>query len=138
MLNKILESASLQAFYQEVQTSSSLLIEHLWDTPKALLCLLAQKATGKNIFILSGKKEDRFLDNFFFLQGEEILDFPPGEVLASEGLPSSPDISGRRLETLYKISKRVKPFIVHAEVSSLMQKTVSPSINAILQNERLV
>ncbi len=126
MLDKILKSVALQALLSELQKTNSLLLEHLWDTPKALLCLLAQKATGKNIFILSGKKEDRFLDNFFFLQGEEILDFPPGEVLASEGLPSSPDISGRRLETLYKISKRVKPFIVHAEVSSLMQKTVSP------------
>jgi transcription-repair coupling factor (superfamily II helicase) len=124
MIDKILESEILQSFLDEIKKKDSLLLEHLWDSPKALLCLLAQKATGKNIFILSGKKEDSFLDNFLFFQGEEVLDFPAWEVLASEGLPSSPDISGRRLETLYKLSKKHKPLIVHAEVSALMQKTL--------------
>ena len=126
MLEKVLKNASLNLLSSEIQTINSILIEHLWDTPKALLCLLAQKATGKNIFILSGKKEDRFLDDFLFLQGKEILDFPSWELLSSEELPSSPDIYGKRFETLYKLSKNKEPIILHAEISALMQKTLSP------------
>ncbi len=126
-LDKIFSrSPSLQSLAAEIRKTDSLLMEHLWDTPKALLCLLIQKITGKNVLVVSGKKEDRFLDNFLFLQGKEILDFPPFEVLSSEGLPSSPDIIGSRLETLYKLSLKKKPVIVHAEVSALMQKTISP------------
>ncbi len=126
MLNKILESASLQAFYQEVQTSSSLLIEHLWDTPKALLTLLAQKATGKNILIISGKKEDRFLESFPFFSGKEIIDFPPWETLPNENVPPSSDISGRRLEILYQITQKKESLIVHSPLQGLLQKVIPP------------
>ncbi|MES2199392.1 MAG: transcription-repair coupling factor [Chlamydiota bacterium] len=126
MLTKLLESSSLQAFYREVQTSSSLLIEHLWDTPKMLLTLLAQKATGKNILILSGKKEDRFLESFPFFLGKEIIDFPPWETLPNENVPPSSDISGRRLEILYQITQKQEPLIVHSPLQGLLQKTISP------------
>lgn len=125
-LEKILKSASLQAFLEEFGKTNSLLLEHLWDTPKALFCLLIQKKLRKNVLIVSGKKEDRFLDNFLFLQGKEILDFPPWEVLSSEELPTSPDITGIRFEILHKLASKKEPFILHAEVSALMQKTVSP------------
>lgn len=126
MLNDLLKSASLQAFYEEIQTSSSLLIEHLWDTPKALLTLLAQKATGKNILILSGKKEDRFLESFPFFSGKEIIDFPSWETLPNENVPPSSDISGRRLEILYQITKKTEPLIIHSPLQGLLQKTISP------------
>ena len=102
MLNQISESASLKAFIKEVRTAPSLLIEHLWDVPKALLILLAQKATGKNVLIISGKKEDRFLESFPFFLGKEITDFPSWETLPNENVPPSADIAGRRLQILYQ------------------------------------
>lgn len=126
MLDKVLQSASLKAFFEEIQTKPSFLMEHLWDCPKALLCLLAQKATGKNILVISGKKEDRFLDNFAFLKKEEILHLPPWESLSIEGLPSSPDISGKRFEILHTLAQKKEKVILHIEVSALVQKTLSP------------
>lgn len=126
MLDKVFQSASLEALAKELKDNPSFLIEHLWDAPKALLCLLIQKVTGKNICILSGKKEDRFLNNFLFLQGKEILDLPPRELLSSEALPSSPDLLGKRLETLYLLAQNKGPQIIHCEVGAFLQKTLPP------------
>lgn len=125
MLDILAKSHSLQAFIKEIKNSTSILVEHLWDCPKALLCLLAQKATGKNILIISGKKEDAFLDNFLFLSGKEILDFIPWEILTSEETPPNPDITGKRLEVLYKLAKEEERFLVHCPIHALMQKTIS-------------
>jgi transcription-repair coupling factor (superfamily II helicase) len=124
LLEKLFSDPSLQKFKEEVLASSSLLIENLWDTPKALLTVLLWKATGKNILIISGKKEDRFLDALSFF-GKEALDFLPWETLPGEEIPPSLDISGQRLDILYKLAKKKKGHIVHCPVQSLMQKTVS-------------
>jgi transcription-repair coupling factor (superfamily II helicase) len=126
MLDKVLQSASLQALAQELKECPSFLIEHLWDAPKAILSLLIQKVTGKNVCILSGKKDDRFLDNFLFLQGKEVLDLPPRELLSSETLPYSPDLLGKRLETLYLLAQNKDPQIIHCEVGAFLQKTLPP------------
>ncbi|HSW72299.1 MAG TPA: hypothetical protein VLG44_02685 [Chlamydiales bacterium] len=45
-------SKSLQSFSQKIK-ESSLFIEKLWGSPKALLLSLALKATGKNLLVLS-------------------------------------------------------------------------------------
>jgi len=125
MLDEVLQSPSLEAFAAKIRTSS-VLIEHLWDTPKALLSVLAQKATNKNVLIVSGKKEDRFLQSFPFFSGEEILDLPAWETLPSEKASPGLDISGRRLQTLYEISKAKRPFFLHCSLQSLIQKTLPP------------
>jgi transcription-repair coupling factor (superfamily II helicase) len=126
VLENFLESRPLQTFCESVRTAPSLLIEHVWDSPKALLTMLAQKASGKHVLIISGKKEDRFLDNFAFFHSQEILDFLPWETLPGEDIPPSPDITGKRIEILYKIKKEKGPFIVHCPLQALLQKTLSP------------
>ncbi len=124
MLEPFLKSPSLGAFIKEIQSTSSLLIEHLWDAPKALLILLAQQAIKKNVLILSGKKDDRLLESLNFFSQEPVLDFPSWETLPGEDIAPSSDISGRRLEILYGIAKSKKPVILHTEVSGLLQKTI--------------
>lgn len=124
MLEAILKSTSLQLFCEEVQKSSSLLVEHLWDTPKALLAVLAKKATNKHVLIVSGKKDERFLESFSAFQSG-ILDFLPWETLPNEGIPPSLDVSGRRLEILYTLLKDPAKQIVHCNMQSLMQKTLA-------------
>jgi transcription-repair coupling factor (superfamily II helicase) len=126
MLDKVFQSASLQALKEQLKENSSFLIEHLWDCPKAVLCLFIQKATKKNICIVSGKKDDRFLQNFLFLQGKDVLDLPPRELLSSEGLPCSPDLLGKRFETLYLLANHQSPQIIHCELGAFLQKTLPP------------
>lgn len=133
MLKKVLESPSLQEFLEGVTKTPSFLIEHLWDTPKAILAVLLQEFTKKNILILSGKKEDRFLDAFSFFN-KEVLDFLPWETLPGEDIPPSIDISGKRIEILYKLATQKEPCILHCPIQSLMQKTLQPkSITSLCQ-----
>ncbi len=120
------DSPSLQAFSENIQKTPSLVIEHLWDTPKAILSLLAQKNTQKNILIISSQKNDRLLDNFDFF-GVQALDFLSWETLPGEEIAPSPDITGKRMEILYRIQKEKGPWIVHASLQAALQKTVSPS-----------
>ncbi len=125
MLKEALKSPTIQELIEGVKNTPSILIEHLWDTPKAILTILLQQATQKNILILSGKKDDRFLDAFSFFN-KEILDFLPWETLPGEEIPPSIDISGKRIEILHKLTTTKTPCIVHCPIQSLMQKILSP------------
>jgi transcription-repair coupling factor (superfamily II helicase) len=125
MLEQLLKKPALQAFSSQLD-SSSLLIERLWQTPKALLSLLAQKATNKNILFISAKRDDRLLQSFSFFLGKEIFDLPAWETLPGENIAPSSDISGKRLSLLFSIAKSKNPVVVHATLQSLLQKTLSP------------
>jgi transcription-repair coupling factor (superfamily II helicase) len=124
VLKEILQSTSLQRFCQEVQNNSSLLLEHLWDCPKALLAVLAKQATKKNVLFITGKKSDKLLESFMTFQ-EEVLDFLPWETLPGEEIAPSLDVSGKRLEILYSLLESKTTHIVHCTIQSLMQKTLA-------------
>lgn len=127
MLKKLSESPSVAGFLELIQKEPSILIEALWDAPKAALALLAQKATSKNILLLSGSSADKLLDNFSFFSDTEVLDFLPWETLPGEEIPPSADITGKRLEILYALESNKGPHIVHAPLQAVLQKTISPS-----------
>ena len=59
---KLLSSPSLANFFE--MKEDSLLIEGLWDGPKAALLSLLFKAKKKNILVItSDKSENRLVDN---------------------------------------------------------------------------
>jgi transcription-repair coupling factor (superfamily II helicase) len=126
VLKEILTSPALSFFTQEALKEPSLLIEGLWDAPKAVLCLLAAKKQKKPIVIISGAREDRLLDDLHFFDNQVVLDLLPWETLPGEEVPPSADITGKRLEILYQILKADTLPIIHCSVQSLLQKTVSP------------
>lgn len=113
----------------------SLVIEQLWDTPKAALLLLLQKATHKHIVLIAGKKEDRFLESFPFFNAP-VEDFPPRETLLEEGMPESLDISGKRLALLHTLIHATHPRILHVPVESLCQAV--PSKKALSSHSLVV
>ena len=49
MLEQFLKSERLLSLQHALQGGSSLLIEELWNSPKALVAALAQQVTGKHI-----------------------------------------------------------------------------------------
>jgi len=125
MLDSLLESPLLKAFASKLE-ESSIVVERLWDTPKALLSVLAQKKTKKNILYVFAKKDDRLLQSLSFFLGKEPLDIPAWETLPGENIPPSSDISGKRLATLYEITKSKEPQILCCSLQSLLQKTLLP------------
>jgi len=101
-------------------------VEGLWDAPKALLCLSLAKSTGKHVVIISGSREDRLLDDLAFFEVAPVLDLLPWETLPGEEIAPSSDITGKRLEILYALTKTKTPSIIHCSLQALLQRTISP------------
>lgn len=126
-------SPSLDFFKQSLENEPSLLIETLWDAPKAALAAIALEVTKKNIIIISGgTREDRLFDDLTYFSGEDILEFPAWETLPGEEIPPSPDIVGKRFEILYRLSQEKTPRIILCPIQSCLQKVLSPETLAPL------
>lgn len=101
----------------------SLLIEELWETPKALLLSRLLEKSGKNIVILTD--DNRLFDNFAFF-GHEPIEFPAWETLPSEEIPPSPDIVGERYKILQELANTQNARIICTNLQALLQKLVTP------------
>ncbi len=116
------------SFTKLIQETDSLLIEELWNAPKALLALQALSATKKNILLIT--QDPRLFDDFGYFSTQTILDFPSWETLPTEEIAPSPDIVGKRFEILYALAKTKGPHIVTASLQAVLQKTVSKHVLA--------
>lgn len=126
MLEKIGKTPFLEIFDQSIKEESSLLFEKLWDCPKAILALKAQKALGTSVLIITGgDRQEKLLDDLQFFHGKESLEFPSWEILPSEDLPPNPDIVGKRFEILHKIGSSQEPQIVVTSLQAALQKLIS-------------
>lgn len=128
MLNEILQSAKLRELQHALQNRESILIEDLWNAPKALIAALAQQATGKHILILTGasQEEVRLYHDFAFFTERPVLDFPAWEALPTENIAPSPDIVGERYHALHELSAATQPYIVLSSLQACLQKLILP------------
>ncbi|MBX7066245.1 MAG: transcription-repair coupling factor [Parachlamydiales bacterium] len=101
----------------------SILIEGLWDSPKALLASEAAKKRSV-LLITGGTREDRFFDNLSYFCPGKAVEFPAWETLPGEEIPPSPDIIGKRFEALHTLIHAKEPKIVLCPLASLLQKIV--------------
>ena len=131
ILKHLERSPSLSLFQQTLAKESSLLIEELWDAPKAALLRLAQMATGKNILVITGElRESRLLDDLSYFGGTQLLDLPAWETLPGEEIAPSSDIVGKRFEILHTLLEKKGPHLVLAPLQACLQKL--PSEETIL------
>lgn len=133
MLKEFLRSERLIALQHALQNQDLLLIEELWNAPKALIAALAQQVTGKHVLILTGasQEEMRLFHDFSFFTDRPIVDFPSWETLPSENIPPSPDIVGERYQVLKKLLDSSEPHIILTSLQACLQKLIPP---AVLQN----
>jgi transcription-repair coupling factor (superfamily II helicase) len=121
-------SPSLSAFLDLLETGHSLLLEKLWETPKALLAVMAVKKTGRSLLLLTGgTREDALFDNLLELAPDLPLEFPSWETFPGETIPCSPDLIGKRMETLHTLLKRKSPSIVVCPIASFFQTLPPPA-----------
>ena len=126
---QILSSPSLTQFGEIAKTEKSLLIEGLWDSPKAALLSLLLEQTGKQILVItSDKNENKIVDNLQYFGIDLLLEFPAWETLPGEEIAPSPDIVGRRFKTLYHLLHHKEPHIVFAPLQACLQKLPSPQL----------
>ncbi len=128
MIQDLHDLLPLKPFEQAIKSHHHLLVEELWDSPKALLAAWAQKITGKHVLILTGAQhEEAALYHDFGLFTEcPVVDFPAWETLPSEKVPPSPDIVGERYEVLEKIVTSQKPHIILSSLQASLQKLIPP------------
>lgn len=128
MIEDLLKSDKLLELHQELQRGESVLIEDLWNSPKALIAALAQRATGKHILILTGasQEEVRLYHDFSFFTDISIMDFPAWETLPSENIAPSPDIVGERYQALSQLSASKQPYIILSGLQACLQKLLPP------------
>lgn len=129
MLDPFLNSASIQQLHHALQEGESILIEELWNSPKAFIATLAQQTTGQNILILTGagQKESKLYHDFAFFTDRPIVDFPAWETMPSENIAPSPDIVGERYKTLSSIHNSKEPHIIISSLQACLQKLIPPN-----------
>lgn len=128
MLTELLNSEKLQELHHVLQNLEPVLVEELWDSPKALVAALAQQATGKHVLILTGKsqEESRLFHDLQQFTERPIVDFPAWETLPNENLPPSPDIVGERYQVLNGIVKGSQPHIIISNLHACLQRLIPP------------
>src|ERR1700733_517591 len=129
MLDILLNSKNIQQLHLALQEGDSILIEELWNAPKAFVAALAQRATGQHILILTGagQEDSKLFHDFPFFTDRPVVDFPAWETLPSENIPPSPDIVGERYKTLNSIRSSGKPHIIISNLHACLQKLIPPS-----------
>jgi transcription-repair coupling factor (superfamily II helicase) len=109
-----------------MEKEPSLLVEGLWDAPKALLIQKIVAAQGKNVVVITGgERENRLYDDLSYFGVEKILEFPSWETLPGEEISPSPDILGKRFNILYTLSERKGPQVLLVSLQAAVQKVVS-------------
>lgn len=125
-LEELLSHPKLQTLHHALQEGNSILIEELWNSPKALVAGLAQQATGKHILILTGdqQEEQNLFHNFAYFTNRPVVDFPSWETLPNENIAPSPDIVGERYRVLEQIYSSREPLIIISNLQACLQKLI--------------
>lgn len=128
VIKEICNSERILSLQQAVQQGDSILIEGLWNSPKALIAAFAQQWTGKHILILTGasQEEVRLFHDFTLFTERPVVDFPAWETLPSENIPPSPDIVGERYRVLHQVANSKEPHIIVSGLQACLQKLISP------------
>lgn len=125
-LGIIEESPSLGLFQKALLTERSILVEGLWDAPKACLLHLAQGVTKKNILVITGEtRESKLLDDLPYFGIKNALELPAWETLPGEEIAPSSDIAGKRLEILHTLISQKGPHLVFCSLQACLQKVPS-------------
>lgn len=139
MLNTFLESESLASLQKKLTKLPALLIEELWNAPKALIAALAQQSTNKHILILTGasQEESKLYHDFPLFTSCPIVDYPSWETLPNENIPPSPDIVGERYQILKQLRSSKEKYIITSNLQACLQRLIPPnffdSLNISLQ-----
>jgi transcription-repair coupling factor (superfamily II helicase) len=115
------------AFQEAIQQRESLLLEELWNSPKALLIALAHRLTKKNLIIItSGTHEYHLFHDLPYFSENAPLEFPAWETLPSEDILPSADIVGERYQILRHIGEQKSSVILIATLQACLQRLLPP------------
>lgn len=128
MLENIIRSERVRQLQAALTTPDLLLIEELWNAPKALVAALISKATNKHVLIVTApsREEAGIYHDFAAFTSVPVVDFPAWETLPSENAAPSPDIVGERYSILKEVIDSKAPQIILTNLQACLQKLISP------------
>lgn len=112
----------LQDFLDILVHEPSILIEQLWDGPKAILIWLLSQITNKHVLIISSGSQDSLLEDMQLFSLPHLYELPAWETLPGEEIAPSSDLMGKRFEALYSLLEKDSPHIVFAPLQAILQK----------------
>lgn len=127
-LEKLLKSQRIRLLQHALRNQETILIEELWNSPKALIAALAQQATGKHVLLLTGasQEEAKLYHDFAFFSERPVIEFSAWETLPADQIPPSPDVVGDRYRVLKEILSQTQPCIVLSTLQASLQRVISP------------
>ncbi|MDR2539447.1 MAG: transcription-repair coupling factor [Chlamydiales bacterium] len=112
----------LQEFLDTLAHEPSILIEQLWDGPKAVLIWLLSQITNKHVLIISSGSQDGLLEDMQLFSLPHLCELPAWETLPGEEITPSPDLIGKRFEVLNSLLEKDTPHIIFATLQAILQK----------------
>ncbi len=114
-----------RAALEKIEQGGDLIVEKLWEAPKAFLIAEVQKKSGKHVVVMTDHK--RLFDDLPYFLGKEPSDFPAWESLPSEEIPPSSDIVGERYERLRSLQESSEPQVIVTNIQAILQKLLPPT-----------
>ncbi len=115
----LLDQKLLSVFIEQLHKEGSILIDGLWDAPKAVLTALS-KALGKDILVISEPREESRLSDDLRYFIPDLIQFP-----AQEQIPSV-DIAGRRSEILNHLIQKKGQVVLFASLHASLAPVPKP------------
>ncbi len=120
-------NTSLKNPLEALAKGDSLLLEELWEAPKALMLAAIRRHLCCNVIVISsGEREGKLYDDLLFFDEQPALEFPAWETLPSEEIPPSPDIVGERYRILEQILHHAEPQVILTSLQACLQKLLPP------------
>jgi transcription-repair coupling factor (superfamily II helicase) len=129
--NTFCSDPALQAFLDRIcQGETSTTVTGLRGSAQSFILSFLAKRIKKSILLISpGMEEARntFQDFSFFLGEENVVFFPPWDVVPPDMLSSQRDVTLKRIETLFRLFMK-QPAVVVAPVKAISQKVIPVSV----------
>lgn len=125
MLEQFQNNKNLLSLFEKIKEEKSILIDNIFNAPKALIIYLLSKYLKKDILVLSKSNDDKLFEDLSYFSEYDILEFSAWENLFDENISISPDIIGQRMQVLNKLSSKNKPAIIISSLFAALQKTIS-------------
>ena len=112
----------LQGLLDSIAHEPSILIEQLWDGPKAIIIWLLSQITNKHILIISSGSQDSLLEDMQLFSLPHLCELPAWETLPGEEIAPSSDLMGKRFEVLNSLLENDSPHVIFSPLQAVLQK----------------
>jgi transcription-repair coupling factor (superfamily II helicase) len=127
LLHVLDHSPLLRQWVERVRAGGPILIEGLWETPKAVLATLLHRHLQRPILWIGGEQsEAKVFEDLRTLSCAPICEIPAWETLPSENVAPSPDLVGTRMRALSQLLQDNSAAVVLCPLQSALQRVLPP------------